>query len=117
MILKPSKIGNFDSNTSDGTVYTHKPNIPVTIISFSDTGVFLDSSSYLSENRSSTSAPPVSEINLKTIDTGSTGQTSAIAEKLTSSSQNLINSSIIVQGPPPLPPIPLAPSITPPSTP
>ena len=117
MNLKPSKNDNFDSNTSEGTVYIHKPNIPVTNITFSQTDVFLDSSSGLYENSGSTSAPPVSEIYLKAVDTRSTGQTSANAKKLISSSQILINKSISVQGPPPLPPIPLAPSNTPVSIP
>ena len=113
--MKFFKTENSDLNTSDQTVYVLEPIRPVTSFLFCDTDVILDSSPDIIEYNKLTSAPPISAINSKSIDTGPTVQTSTSSEEFTSSSEILINTFVNVQRLP-LSPVLVALVITPNTT-
>ena len=99
-----------DSKLSEETVYSIEPINLLTIFFFSDTDIILASSQVLFDNKFLTSASPVSEINSKFSDTGSTKQNSISSEK-NCFSENSIFPTIAAQRPPPSP-IPVASAIT-----
>ena len=106
------KIDVSDSNTFEEIVYVFETIRLVSNNFFPDTDEILGSPPGSTEKNSLSSAPPLSETRLKFIESGSTVYRSRLLGKLTSFSENLLNNSGTVQGPP-LSPILVVPAFTP----
>ena len=83
--MKQFKIDNFDSNTSEETVYYFEPINHVNHCFLSDTDIILVASPVSTEDKNSHSAPLTSETNSEFIDTVSNVQTSGNSEKFDAS--------------------------------